>query len=91
MSEELFSKENIEAHLPEETWLTQELFDSHKKAFNQTGSIYYMYKNHALGYANWLIENCIIAREGFRIGTSNWSEVISNERAYELYLESLKK
>jgi hypothetical protein len=45
---------------------------------------------NAMAYGKWLIENCIIAREGFRIGTSNWSEVISNERAYELYLESLK-
>jgi hypothetical protein len=50
----------------------------------------YSDKSNALGYGKWLIENCIIAREGFRIGTSNWSEVISNERAYELYLESLK-
>lgn len=47
-------------------------------------------KHKCLSYGTWIIQNCIVARDGFRIGTSNWSKVISNEDAYEMYLESLK-
>lgn len=54
------------------------------------GQYFHFTKDPALAYGQWIIKNCIVARDGFRMGTSNWSKVISNEDAYEMYLESLK-
>jgi hypothetical protein len=48
-------------------------------------------KNECLQYGTWLRENCIITRNGFRSSkVDGWREEISNEEAYELYLESLR-
>lgn len=46
-------------------------------------------KEHALAYGKWIQKNCIVSRNGFRLLPS-LKEEISNEKAYELYLESLK-
>jgi hypothetical protein len=63
---------------------------------NKTGTLLQMYssgqmKTDSLSYGQWLIENCIITREGFRCWlVDEYRTEISNERAYELYLDSLK-
>ena len=48
-------------------------------------------KYHALDYGAWIQNNCITTQKGFRcLLVDNWKTEISNEEAYELYLESLK-
>ena len=48
-------------------------------------------KYEALDYGEWIQKNCITTHEGFRCSlVDNWRTEISNEKAYELYLESLK-
>lgn len=46
-------------------------------------------RQHAMMYGEWIQKNCIVSRNGFRLLPSI-KEEISNEKAYELYLESLK-
>jgi hypothetical protein len=48
-------------------------------------------RRRALDYGTWIQKNCITTHEGFRCSlVDNWRTEISNEEAYELYLESLK-
>lgn len=49
----------------------------------------YSITEHALNYGTWIQKNCLVSRNGFRLEPS-LKEEISNEKAYELYLESLK-
>lgn len=51
--------------------------------------VQFTYNGSPLGYGKWIMDNCIVSRNGFRLEPS-LKEEISNERAYELYLESLK-
>lgn len=44
---------------------------------------------NAIDYGTWIQKNCLVSRNGFRLLPS-LKEEISNEKAYELYLESLK-
>jgi hypothetical protein len=47
-------------------------------------------KKEALRFAIWLRENCIVTRDGWRSSRNNFQDEITNEQAYEMYLESLK-
>jgi hypothetical protein len=50
-----------------------------------------MIKDGSLAYGNWLRENCIVTRDGFRGSrVENWDIEMTNEEAYEIYLEGLK-
>lgn len=44
---------------------------------------------HTVGYGEWIQKNCLVSRNGFRL-LPDLKEEITNEKAYELYLESLK-
>ena len=47
---------------------------------------------NAMSYGQWLYANCYASREGWRSSSVPylWEGEISNEKAYEMYLESLK-
>lgn len=46
-------------------------------------------KTSCLDYGTWIQKNCLVSRNGFRL-LPDLKEEITNEKAYELYLESLK-
>jgi hypothetical protein len=79
----IFSKDKMESRLPPTVVYENEPTRIRKMAGMDSVVLYN--KDHAVGYGKWLIENCLIIKEGF-----NYKGPISNEQAYELYLESLK-
>ena len=50
-----------------------------------------LFDDNALAYGAWLRDNCLVTRDGFRGSRiENWNIEMTNEEAYEMYLESLK-